>query len=141
MTFTDAGYQLLKEFEGCSLVSYQDQGGVWTIGYGCTHHVGPNQTITQEEADDRLKMDVGLTSTRVQSMLKHDLTDNQFTAVVCFTYNVGCGNLAKSTLLACLNAGHPDDAANEFSRWVKVDGIPNEGLARRRLAEKALFLS
>lgn len=141
MKFNDAGYQLLKEFEGCSLVSYQDQGGVWSIGYGCTHNVGPNQTITQEEAEQRLVMDVNLTATRVQSMLKHSLTDNQFSAVVCFAYNVGCGNLAKSTLLNCLNTGHIEDAANEFTRWDKVNGVPNDGLARRRKAEQALFLS
>jgi lysozyme len=70
-----------------------------------------------------------------------NLNTNEFSGLVSFAYNVGCGNLAQSTLLNCVNTYHLEDAANEFERWIKVAGIPNAGLLRRRQAEKALFLT
>jgi lysozyme len=141
MKFNDLGLQLIKEFEGCSLVAYQDQGAVWTIGYGCTHGVTPGMTITPDAALERLNTDLAGVEDAVSKIVSVALSDNQFSAVVCFAYNVGIGNLMSSTLLKFLNMGHIDDAANEFSKWDKVNGTPNAGLSRRRLAEKALFLT
>lgn len=139
MTFTDAGLKLLKEFEGYAGVAYQDQGGIWTIGYGSTGMVDKNMTITEEQAEARLKTDVAVICSQVEKLLKLPLTDSQYSAVVCFTFNVGSGNLEKSTLLNCINKGRLVDAAEQFTPWQKVNGIPNAGLLRRRLAEKALF--
>ena len=142
MIFNQAGLDLIKQFEGCSLVAYQDQGGVWSIGYGHTLGVKHGQTCTPEEALQYLDSDIAEISKQVTALLTNDqLNSNQFSALVCFAYNLGSGNLAKSTLLNCINTYHVDEAANEFERWVKVDGIPNEGLLRRRQAEKTLFLT
>lgn len=141
MIFNDKGLQLLKSFEGCSLVAYQDQGGVWTIGYGHTGDIKADETVTEEAASNTLMDDVLKTEKRVTDLLAHDLNNNQYSAIVCFAFNVGCGNLAKSTLLNCINTGHIDDAANEFTRWDKVAGVQNDGLLRRRKAERDLFLS
>lgn len=143
MIFNDAGLKLIREFEGCALRSYQDQAGVWTCGWGSTgKEIGPSTTWTQEEADSQLNTDIQTHSQQVVSLLiNQSLNANQFSAVVCFAYNVGCGNLKQSTLLHCINTYHVDDAANEFEKWDKVNGIPNAGILRRRQAEKVLFLT
>jgi lysozyme len=140
--FNDAGLKLIREFEGCALKSYQDQRGVWTVGWGSTgKDIGPGTILTQMEADERLDQHVQEVCKEVTSLLiNQSLNANQFSALVCFTYNVGSGNLQQSTLLNCVNTYHIDDAANEFEKWDKCAGIPNAGLLRRRLAEKALFL-
>lgn len=142
MNFNDAGLNLIKTFEGCSLTSYQDQKCIWTISYGCTHHVRPNMVISQDEADQRLSEDIKGTVDSVNSMiLPTQITDNQFSACVSLAYNIGVGNFRNSTVLSCIKAQHPIDAANAFLLWNKVNGSVSEGLSRRREAEKDLYLS
>jgi lysozyme len=67
------------------------------------------------------------------------LSDGQFAALASFAFNLGGGNLAKSTLLKKLNAGDYAGAAEEFGRWVKSGGQTLPGLVARRAAETALF--
>lgn len=135
-----AGLDLIKSFESCRLQAYQDQGGVWTIGWGSTgSDVGPGLVWSQEEADQRLMDGIQSVEEGINTLVSCDLTDNQFSALVCFAYNVGVDALAQSTLLRDINAGDFDAAANEFLRWDKVRGAMVPGLLRRRLAEKALF--
>ena len=69
------------------------------------------------------------------------VTQNQFDALVSFTYNLGAGNLRSSTLLKKLNAGDYAGAADEFPKWNKAGGKELAGLTRRRNAERDLFLS
>lgn len=139
----DAGLSLLKEFEGCKLTSYRDQGGVLTIGYGHTGtDVEEGQTITQEQADSLLQENVQSTSNRVEALTQDaDLNDNQFSALVCLTYNIGIGNFQKSKLLRLIRLDQLDLSADEFVRWSTIHGVPNKGLLRRRTAEKSLFLA
>lgn len=145
MRFIEAGLKLLKSFEGCKLEAYQDQKGVWTIGWGCTRDVVEGLTIDQAEADFRLMNDVRSVSGRVMSLVKAPITDNQFTAMVCFAYNVGTGALRDSMLLQLVNAKRYQEAAEEFMKWshITVDGqkIAVDGLLKRRKAERDLFLS
>ena len=143
MIFNDAGLKLIREFEGCALRSYQDQKGIWTIGWGHTGpEVGPNLVWTQDQCDTQLDTDIQI---RVQSVISalsnQTINANQFSAIVSFTYNEGIGHLLQSTLLHCINTYHTDDAANEFEKWDKCDGVDDPGLLRRRQAEKALFLT
>lgn len=140
MKFNYSGLKLLKEAEGCSLVSYQDGGGVWTIGYGSTRGVKPGMTITLEEAWDLLAEDINETCKQVDALLKVGLNENQYSAIICLTFNIGCGNLSSSTLLRLLNSGDFAGASNEFERWNKIKGVVSSGLSRRRKAEKELFL-
>lgn len=132
---------LVKEFEGCILQAYKDPIGVWTIGYGHTHGVSQGQQITQDKADQLLVEDLTSVGNEVDHLVVVSLNQNQFDALVSFTFNVGGTNLAKSTLLKKLNAGDVPGAADEFDRWVYANQIKFDGLVRRREAEKALFLS
>jgi lysozyme len=142
MNFNESGLNLIKSFEGCKLQAYQDQKGIWTIGFGCTHHVAQGLCISQDEADERLKEDIQSTVEIVRNyILPHQINDNQFSACVCLAFNIGVGNFRTSTCLNCIKMGNLNDAANAILAWNKVNGEVDPGLARRREAEKALFLS
>ena len=99
MKVSDNGLALIKKFEGCRLTAYADVGGVWTIGWGQT---GPDVveglTITQAQADARLRAEVDRFAEGVLSGLKVPVNQNQFDALVSFAYNVGLGAFRSSTL-------------------------------------------
>jgi len=124
------------------LTAYQDSVGVWTIGYGHTgSDVRPGLTITQEQASALLQQDVAGAVAAVNRLVTVTLTQNQFDALVDFTFNEGQGNLASSTLLRELNAGNTAGAAAQFLVWVYAGGVQLPGLVKRRQAEAALFQS
>ncbi len=141
LSSSENGINAIKKFEGCKLSTYQCSANTWTIGYGHTGNVKQGQTITQAQADAYLKSDIKTFENEVKRLVKVPLTQNQFDALVSFTYNVGSGNLAKSTLLKKLNAGDYNGAAQEFSKWTKSGGKQVQGLVTRRAAEKEMFLS
>lgn len=133
---------LLVEFEGLRLKAYQDFVGVWTIGYGYTKGVKEGDEITKAQAKELLWSEMKLVLTQVQRVVTAPVNNLQMAALVSFTYNLGIGNLTKSTLLKKLNAGAPKaEVAEEFKRWNKAKGIVLPGLTRRRSAESELFLS
>lgn len=146
MQTSDKGIALIKQFEGCKLTAYQDSVGVWTIGYEWTQPVDgkpirAGMTIKQETAERLLKTGLVSYESDVFRLVKVGLTQGQFDALVSFTYNLGARSLSTSTLLRKLNAGDYAGAADEFLRWNKAGGKVLNGLARRREAERALFLS
>lgn len=146
MRASENGINLIKHFEGCRLTAYQDSVGVWTIGYGWTQPVdgkpvGKGMNITQQKADDLLKQGVVQYENGVNSLVKVQLNQNQFDALVDFAYNLGVNALKGSTLLRKINTGDYAGAANEFTKWNKAGGKELVGLTRRREAEKSLFLS
>ncbi|AYL07968.1 lysozyme (plasmid) [Enterobacter asburiae] len=146
MQISDKGIALIKQFEGCKLTAYQDSVGVWTIGYGWTKPVDgkpirAGMTIKQETAERLLKTGLVSYENDVSRLVKVDLTQGQFDALVSFTYNLGARSLSTSTLLRKLNAGDYAGASDEFLRWNKAGGKVLNGLTRRREAERALFLS
>ena len=136
-----AGIQLLTAFEGCELTAYQDSVGVWTVGYGHTKDVHPGMKITQAQAEQLLKQDLGIFEDAVADAITVEINDDQFAALVSFAFNLGAGALFESTLLRLLNTGDFQKAANEFPQWNKAGGQALLGLTRRRLAERALFLA
>ncbi len=137
----DAGLKLLTTFEGCRLDAYDDGVGVWTIGYGHTENVVPGMTITQSQADEFLRQELEKFESYVDDLVKVNLNADQFSALVCFCYNVGPDDFGNSSLLRLLNAGDFATSANQFLRWNKGGGEPMLGLTRRRLAERSLFQS
>ncbi|MGR2663680.1 lysozyme [Chromobacterium haemolyticum] len=140
MKTSDAGITLVKSSEGLKLVAYKCPAGIWTNGYG---HTGPDVTpgmvITQAQADALLARDLERFEAGVARLVKVPLNQNQFDALVSFSYNLGLGALQGSTLLRLLNAGDYAGAAAQFPRWNKAGGKELPGLTRRRTAEQSLF--
>ncbi|ELP5716667.1 lysozyme [Enterobacter asburiae] len=146
MQTSEKGIALIKQFEGCQLTAYQDSVGVGTIGYGWTQPVDgkpirAGMTIKQETAERLLKTGLVSYESDVSRLVKVEMTQGQFDALVSFAYNLGSRSLSTSTLLRKLNAGDYAGAADEFLRWNKAGGKVLNGLTRRREAERALFLS
>lgn len=147
-----ATLELVRSFEGLYLEAYQDKVCVWTIGYGHTGFDVAGGAVTKgrklasaEEALQILKVDLDNVAKDVEKLLlsrpKAELNDNQFGALVSFTFNLGIGNLEKSTLLRRLNARDYLGTIPEFAKWNRADGKVLRGLTRRRTAEAALFCS
>jgi lysozyme len=137
---------LIQQFEGRRLEAYKCPADVWTIGYGHTSAAGkpevkPGMVITKQEANDILVRDLVRYEDAVNRLVKVPLTQNQFDALVSFTFNVGEGALAKSTLLKKLNAGDYDAVPAELMKWTKGGGKELPGLVRRRRAECAMWRS
>ena len=144
MKISNNGLNLIKQFEGLRLNAYDDGVGVWTIGYGTIKY--PNGTlvkkgdkITQTQADQYIANDVATFERSVNMLVNVPLTQNQFDALVSFTYNLGATNLNASTLLKKLNAKDHKGASAEFQKWNKAGGKVMTGLVRRRKAEMELF--
>lgn len=139
------GLELIKKYEGLRLDAYKDPAGILTIGYGHTKTVKPGMTINKEMAELLLKMDVMDAENAVRELVDVELNQNQFDALVSFTFNIGRRNLERSTLLKLLNAGKILEAGEEFMKWTKArqpGGLKElPGLVKRRAEEKALFLS
>ena len=141
------GIEHLKQSEGLRLKAYQDTGGVWTIGYGHTSAAGgmkvyPGLTITRAQAEQLLKDDLArMTYPVIKRLVKVDLTQGQFDALCSFIYNLGEGQVSKSTLLRKLNAGDYRGASGQFGRWVYDNGKKLGGLVTRREKERELFNS
>lgn len=146
MQISENGIALIKSFEGLRLTAYKDNVGVWTIGYGWTQlvdgkHVAAGMTIKQETAERLLKTGLVSYERDISKLVKVNLTQGQFDALVSFAYNLGVRALSTSTLLKKLNAGDYRGAADEFLCWNKAGGKVLAGLSRRREAEQSLFLS
>lgn len=146
MKTSDRGIALIKHHEGVRLTAYADPVGVLTIGYGHTSAAGapqvtPGMKITQAGADAILRQDLAKFEKYVTDAVKVPLNQNEFDALVSFTFNLGPGNLRSSTLLKKLNAGDRAGAADEFLKWTKAGGKTLPGLVKRREAERALFLT
>lgn len=140
MLINQTGLNLLKTFEGLKLKAYQDVAGICTIGYGHTgKDVYPGLEITEEQACNLLSHDLELVEAGVTRLVKMPINANQFSAFVCFSYNVGLGAFQASTLLKLFNENK--NCSEEFLKWIKSDGKVIEGLLARRLAERRLFLT
>lgn len=137
-----AGLGIIKEFEGCRLAAYQDQRGIWTIGYGHTgSEVVEGLVWTQAQADSALLSDIRTAQAAVLHGVDVAITQNQFDALVSLCFNIGQGNFGSSTLVKQLNMGHTILAGDQFLVWDHVNGTADLGLLRRRQAEQALFLT
>jgi lysozyme len=140
MNLSPRGKTLIQRFEELKLQAYEDQRGVWTIGWGHTRFVFPYQTCTLQNADDWFFSDVADTEIAINKNVTVPLNQNMFDALVSFTFNVGIGAEQHSTLLQLLNEGNYSGAAAQFPRWNHINGVANVGLTRRRKAEQDLFM-
>jgi lysozyme len=130
----------VKRWEGLKLTAYPDPGSrdgtPYTVGYG---HVSDGHlkvyrglTISPKQAEDALEFDLNETAAKVDELVKVELSDNQFAALVSFAFNVGEGNFRKSTLLKKLNKGDYDSVPARLMKWVNSKGKRMSGLVNRR---------
>ncbi|HKU64451.1 MAG TPA: lysozyme [Rhizomicrobium sp.] len=134
-----AGLALVKAHEGLRLEAYQDTSGIWTIGYGHTKGVRPGDSISAERAEQLLEADLMDAERAVAALVKVPLTDNQFSALVSFVFNLGEGAFARSTLLRKLNEGGHGLVPASLKSWIFDNGKVLQGLVKRRAAEAALW--
>lgn len=131
---------LIESWEGCKLEPYQDSVGVWTQGFG---HTGPDvyegcDPISQQQADQLLAADLVKFEEYVTELCPV-CTQQQFDALVSFTYNLGQGSLSGSTLRRLHNEGDYTGAAGEFAKWDHAGGQVLAGLTRRRAGEANVY--
>ena len=149
MKISKNGINLIKHFEGCPMkdgmvVSYRCPANKPTIGFGSLKlidgsPVQDGMTITKDEAEDLLMHELNEYEGYINDMVTAPLKQNEFDALVSWVFNLGPTNLSNSTLLKKLNAKDWQDVPNQIKRWNKVNGVPNDGLIKRRNAEAALF--
>jgi len=142
-----AGIALIKKYEGFVPNVYTDPTGNPTVGYGhlcqskgCSE-VKYKFPLTEATGTKLLEDDIPTYTACVASHIHKPLNANQFAALTSFTFNLGCGNLASSSLAKRINAGeNPNTVAEqEFPKWVHGGGKVLPGLVKRRAAEVALF--
>lgn len=149
------GLALTKSFEGLFLRAYDDATdriikpgdkvyGTLTNGWGHTDAAGPphvyaGQVWVEPFAERVLLSDLTAVELQVIHLVKVELNQNQFDALVDFEFN--CGWLAHPhcSLLSALNAGKYELADEDFMLYDRARGVILAGLDRRRAAEKALF--
>lgn len=134
MKTSPTGIALIKEFESCRLTAYKCPAGVWTIGYGHTSGVKSGQVINKETAEHYLIQDLKQYESYVTA-LHMTLNQNQFDALVSFTYNCGPGNLKK-----LVHSRTMEQIADAMLMYNKSNGKVLAGLTRRRQVERNLFL-
>jgi len=147
MKLSKKGLELIAEFEGFREMPYLDSAGVATIGYGNTYYPDGDMVtmwdgaLTKKNGLKLLKLIVKDFEDAVNKLAR-PLNQNQFDALVSFTYNLGAGNLKSSTLLKRINDNPCDpDIKYQFSRWNKAGGRVLNGLVKRRQKEAELFFS
>jgi lysozyme len=148
---SQAGIDLIKEFEGWSAKPYPDPatGNLpITIGYGNTFYENGTKVkmtdvvITKERGEALLRNSLIQFERYVDSYCIDTVNQNQFDALVSFCYNLGPANLKSSTLLKKVNANPNDPTIEaEFMKWTKAGGKTLKGLVRRREAESKLYFT
>jgi lysozyme len=141
MRMSSAGLELLKKSEGFRDRVYADVAGFRTIGYG--HRLNPAESypngITLAEAESILTADIAIAEAAITRLVRVPLNQGQFDALVDFTFNLGSGRLASSTLLRYLNAGKYDDAAWQLLAWDHAGSRELPALKLRRESEFRLW--
>ena len=154
MQTSENGLELLKQWEGFKLNVYNDSAGLPTIGVG--HLITQSERssgsivingvavpyaggLTEQQVLDLLSQDVKPAEQSVNNGVKVPLDQNQFDALVSFTFNVGGGAFAGSTLLKVLNQQQYTEVPNQLLRWNKAGGKVVQGLVNRRENEIKLW--
>lgn len=138
MKTSQRGVDLIKSFEGLSLRAVKLQGEqYWTIGFG--HYgpdVAPGQTMTPAQAEALLRQDLAKFESWVIQYAPWPLSQNEFDALVSFTYNCGPGNLQQLVR----GRSKPQVAAHMLVYTHSGSEAYTQGLINRRKKERALFL-
>jgi lysozyme len=150
--------EMLKHHEGVRLRPYRCPALLWTVGVGHVidpAHIGVkfderkslpippgwDRTLTMAEVDDILAKDLARFERGVVRFCPSGLTQPRFDALVSFAFNVGLGNLQRSSIRMRHNRGDYEGAAEAFMMWTKAGGRVLPGLVKRRTDERNLYLS
>jgi lysozyme len=136
---------MLAHHEGVRQKPYKCPAGLWTVGVG--HLIGDgktlpdswNKTFTLDEVYDILAKDVARFERGVNKYITVPLRQNEFDALVSFSFNLGLGVLQRSTLRQALNRGDKEMAIQSLLKYNKAGGKVLKGLDKRRKDEAALF--
>jgi len=154
MHMSPHGLELLQQWEGFKTTVYKDSAGLPTIGVG--HLLTKSELssgkitingvpvsyengLTEQQVTDLLAQDVQPAAAAVNNNVKVPLDQNQFDALVSFTFNVGVGAFTGSTLLKLLNQGQYDQVPDQLLRWTRAGGQVVQGLVNRRNNEIKLW--
>ena len=158
MKVSPAAIYMIKHHEGVRTRPYRCPALLWTVGVG--HVIDPSHAAVNYEERRTLPIPEGwdrsLTMGEVDAILAQDLSrfergvarycpavvghQSRFDALVSFAFNVGLGNLQRSSLRMKTNRGEFEEAADEFMKWTKAGGRVLPGLVKRRQDERALYL-
>jgi lysozyme len=145
---TALGVDVVKDFEGWVAMPYDDPVGYCTVGYG--HLIEKKRCaeinplayaagLTTVQGTDLLERDTRSARRAVTSMVRVELTDDQYSALASLVFNIGRDNFRTSTILELINSNQLPLAARQFRRWIKADGQILPGLITRRSCEETLF--
>src|SRR3989344_4820155 len=132
------GVILIKSFEGFRPRAVQRADGSWTIGYGHTRSAREGLSVSESDAELLLQYDL-IPVVRAIGSVHAPLNQHQFDALASFAFSVGVDRFTTSDVLARLNAGAPDEAAEALGGWSDDTEIVTP--PRRRAAERALFVA
>jgi lysozyme len=159
MKVSDAAKAMIKHHEGVRMRPYRCPALLWTVGVG--HVIDPTHATVKFDERRNLPVpdgwDRSLTMGEVDDILAKDLarfergvarycpaavnSQGQFNALVSFAFNVGLGNLQRSSIRMRYNRGDIEGAADAFLMWTKAAGRVLPGLVKRRQDERAMFLA
>ena len=139
---SDNGLKFLMNNEGVVLKPYLDTKGIPTIGVGNTFYEDGSKVkmtdppITEKRAMELFRWILKQYELAVYSNTRDDINQNQFDALVSFTYNVGVNAFKNSTLLKRINANASQQSiTNAFMMWNK----PKEIIGRRKREVELYF--
>lgn len=137
--------EMVKEFEGCSLVSRYDRyGDLWEIGYGITSHdiditgkkIKEGMKISQATADRWLEESLNriYLPKVLKYQSKYNFNTSQIDALVSFAYNIG-------SIDGLTDKGKRSIRTIEekILAYNKAGGKTLKGLTTRRLRELQMF--
>ena len=146
MKISNIGLELIADFESFVSYPYRDAVGIPTIGFGTTYYSDgkkvkmTDKSITRKKAYEILRYQIDTHyADAVNRYSQVKMTQNQFDALISFTYNVGVYALQKSTLLKYHNQKKFKKASNEFLRWDHAGSKRFRGLTIRRASERCLY--
>ncbi len=159
MKVSAAAIDMIKHHEGVRTKPYRCPALLWTVG--CGHVIDPTHAAVKYEERKSLSVPAGwdraLTMDEVDRILSQDLgrfergvvrlcpaavgRQGVFDSLVSFAFNVGLGNLQRSSLRMKTNRGEFEEAADEFLKWTKAAGRVLPGLVKRRNDERAMYLA
>jgi len=149
MVTSNKGKALIHKYEQFRNHPYLCPAGVPTIGWGNTRYSDGSRVtlddapLTRREGDVLFSLILKRVEEKVSKYVWSCINQDQFDALVSFTYNVGAGNFKNSTLLKKVNADPTDieEIQKQFKRWNKGGGVVLKGLKKRRNEEAYLYNS